>query len=140
MSKKSDRRRPEFDFLESLFGNLNELQGDDLDVVFEVVSQDDVPAATVQALAKKASREYRNRDEVPPPHVKAATVGTGGSKAQPKARSVASIVEGLLAPERGPVNNPAFAWRNRAGDLGEKDQEIVEDLEGELRKDWSEEE
>ena len=140
MSNKSDRRRPEFDFLEDLFGNPTELRGDDLDIVFELVSQDEDPAATVQALARKASREYRERGEVPPPHVKAAVTGSRGSKARGEPKSVASIVEGLLAPERGAVNNPAFAWRNRVGKLGAKDQEIVEELEGELRKDWSEEE
>lgn len=140
MSNKSDRRRPEFEFLEDLFGNLNELQGDDLDIVFEVVAQDEDPAATVQALAKRTSREYRHRDEVPPPHVKAAISGSRARKAAPKPSSVASLVDGLLAPDRGAVNNPAVAWRNRAGELGETDQEIVEDLEDELRKDWSEEE
>ena len=140
MTNKNDHRSPEFEFLENLFGNLNELRGDDLDIVFEVVSHVEDPAAAVQALARKASREYRERDEVPPPHVKAATAGTRGSKAQPEPRSATSIVKDLLVPERGAVSDPAFAWRDRAGELGAKDQKIVEDLEGELRKDWSEEE
>ena len=91
MSNKSDRRSPEFDFLEDLFGNLKELRGDDLDIVFEVASQVEDPAAAVQALARKASREYRERDEVPPPHVKAAIAGTRGRKAQPEQRSATSI-------------------------------------------------
>ena len=140
MTNKNDHRSPEFDFLENLFGNLNELQGDDLDIVFGVVSQVEDPAAAVQVLARKASREYRKRDEVPPPHVKAAVTGTRGSKAQSEPRSATSIVKDLLVPERGAVSDPVFAWRDRAGKLGAKDQKIVEDLEGELRKDWSEEE
>ena len=140
MTNKNDRRSPEFDFLEDLFGNLNELRGDDLDIVFEVVSQVENPAGAVQALARKASREYRKRDEVPPPHVKAAIAGTRDSKAQPEPRSATSIVRDLLVPERGAVSDLAFAWRDRADKLGAKDQKIVEDLESELRKDWSEEE
>ena len=91
MSNKSDRRSPEFDFLEDLFGNLSELRGDDLDIVFEFVSQVEDPAAAVQALARKASREYQEREEVPPPHVKAAIAGTKGRKAQPAPGSATSI-------------------------------------------------
>ena len=49
------------------------------------------------------------------------------------------IVDKLKGPVRGPVSDPAFSYRNRAGELNDSDQAVIDELTGELKEDWEEE-
>jgi len=49
------------------------------------------------------------------------------------------IVDKLKGPVRGPVSDPAFSYRNRAGELNDSDQAVIDELTEELKEDWEEE-
>ena len=141
MSRANDRPSPADEFLAKLFGNIEELTGEDLDTVFRLVSHDTNPTATLRALAKKASREFRRRDEVPPPHVKAVLAGTLEGQNSKEGHLISDIIDGLLTPSTEPVRDIAFAYRGRSeAKLKPEDQKVVDSLEEELRQDWSEDE
>jgi len=46
------------------------------------------------------------------------------------------IVDTLTAPFTGAVKDPAYAYRNRDGELDANDQGIIDALTDELREDW----
>ena len=141
MSGTNDRPEPTIEFLEKLFGNMEDLSGEDLDTVFELVSQDRNPIATLHALAKRASKESRQRDEIPPPHVKAVIAGTSERDSSKDRAPLSDVIDSLLTPSRGPVGDIAFAYRGRSeANLSPEDQEVVDSLEEELREDWSKDE
>jgi hypothetical protein len=46
------------------------------------------------------------------------------------------IVESITAPFTGAVHDPAFAYRNRDGELDSGDQTIIDNLTDDLEEDW----
>jgi hypothetical protein len=94
------------------------------------------------AKADAAGVKYRLQNKMPPDHIQAALDATREIKtldniAPSKLRQ---IVDSIKAPFTGAVFDPAYAYRNRDGELDSDDQAIVDELTDELQKDWDDEE
>jgi hypothetical protein len=136
--KQPNQPDPERDLLDKLFGTPDEMADEDLDMLYEALAADADPAAIVHRLAEEAAVEYRTQNRIPPDHVQAALDATREVKsidnlAPSKLRQ---IVDALSAPFTGAVKDPAYAFRNRDGELDAGDQGIIEELTDELREDW----
>ena len=136
--KQPNQPDPERDLLDKLFGTPDEMADEDLDMLYEALAPDTDPAAIIHRLAEEAAVEYRTQNRIPPDHVQAALDATREMKnldnlAPSKLRQ---IVDTLSAPFTGAVKDPAYAYRNRDGELDNDDQVIIDDLTDELREDW----
>ena len=143
MSKEGKKCDPAGDFLDRLFGNVDELAGEDLDILFETVAPGEEAAQQIWELAEKAAVEYRKQHKIPPEHVQSALAATRKetSLAGAEDSTLRKIVDQVLQPVRGPVHDPAFAYRSlKEDEVTEKDRAILDELEGELKEDWSEDE
>ena len=143
MSKENQKSDPAGEFLNRLFGDVAELAGEDLDILFETVAPGEDAAERVSGLARKASVEFRKQNKVPPEHVQRARAATrpGTSLAGADKSMFHKAVDNVLQPVRGPVHDPAFAYRGlREDEVTEQDRDILDQLEGELREDWSDDE
>jgi len=143
MSKEDKGYDPAGDFLDRLFGDVGELAGEELDLLFETVAPGEDAAARVRAQAEKAAVEYRKQNKIPPEHVQSALAATRQetSLAGAKTSTLRKIVDHVLQPVRGPVYDPAVAYRSvKEDEVTDKDREILDALEGELEEDWSKEE
>ncbi len=73
-----------------------------------------------------------------PDHLQAALDATrevkGLDNVEPS--KLRQIVDALIAPYAGAVKDPAYAYRNREGELDTRDQRIIDELTDELREDW----
>lgn len=137
--KQPNQHDPEHDLFDRLFGAPDEMANEDLDMLYEAIAPGTDPARIVHRLAEEAAVEYRVQNRLPPDHVHAALEATREIKSldnltQSKLRQ---IVDALSTPFSGPVNDPAFAYRNREEDLDADDQSIINDLTDELGEDWS---
>lgn len=132
---------PNDDIFDKLFGDPSKLDDEELGLLYEVVAPGENPSEAVYRAAEAAAVTYRKDGKVPPEHVQAALKATRGegnfAKATPSL--LERIVEGLTAPVRGPIEDPAFAYRNRQ-ELSTKDLRLLEDLSNELRTDWDKDE
>jgi hypothetical protein len=137
--KQPNQPDPERDLLDRLFGTPDEMAVEELDVLYEAIAPAKDAAAIVHRLAADAAVEYRIQNRLPPDHVQAALDATRDVKslddlAPSKLRQ---IVDALTAPYTGAVTDPAYAYRNREGELDTQDQGIIDDLTDELREDWN---
>ena len=137
--KQSNQPDPELDLLDKLFGTPDEMGDEDLDTLYHAIAPARDAAAMVHRLAADAAVEYRIQDRLPPDHVQAALDATRvveslNNLAPSKLRQ---IVDALTAPCTGAVKDPAYAYRNREGELDKHDQGIIDELTDELRQDWS---
>ena len=140
MSKEKQKCDPAGDFLDRLFGNVDELAGEDLDILFETVAQGEDTAKRIWALAEKAAIEYRKQNDIPPEHVQRALAATrqGNSLAGTDKSMLNKIVDQVLQPARGPVCDPTFAYRGlKEDEVTEQDLDILNELEEELKENWS---
>lgn len=126
------------DILDSLFGDPAELADDDLAVLYEVLAPGTDPAATIRGFAESAAVRYRTQSKMPPDHIQAALDGTREAETLDNASpsKLRQVVDSIKAPFTGAVSDPAFAYRNRDGELDKEDQAIVDDLTDELQQDW----
>jgi hypothetical protein len=137
---KQPKQEP--DILDKLFGDPAELADDELNKLFTALAPGVDPAATIRAKADAAGVKYRLQNKMPPDHIQAALDATREIKtldniAPSKLRQ---IVDSIKAPFTGAVFDPAYAYRNRDGELDSDDQAIVDELTDELQKDWDDEE
>ena len=135
---KPNQPDPERDLLDRLFGAPDEMADEDLDMLYEALAPDTNPSAIVHRFAEEAAVEYRTKNQMPPDHIQAALDATREVKnldnmAPSKLRQ---IVDTLTAPFTGAVKDPAYAYRNRDGELDTNDQGIIDELTDELREDW----
>ena len=143
MSKENEKRDPAGDFLNRLFGNVDELAGEDLNILFETVAPGEDAEERVCSLARKAAVEFRKQNKIPPEHVQHARAATrqGTSLAGADKSMLHKVVDKVLQPVPGPVHDPAFAYRGlRADEVTGQDRDILDQLEGELTEDWSDDE
>ena len=143
MSKENQKSDPAGDFLNRLFGSVEELAGEDLDILFEAVAPGEDAAERVWELAEGAAVDYRKQNKIPPEHVKCALAATkkGTSTAGTAKSMLHGIVDQVLQPVSGPVDDPAFAYRGlKEDEVTDQDRHILKELQGELKQDWSEEE
>jgi hypothetical protein len=136
--KQPNQPDPERDLLDKLFGTPDEMADEDLDMLYEAIAPATDPAAIVHRLAEEAAVEYRTQNRLPPDHVQAALDATRELKSLDNLApsKLRQIVDALSAPLTGAVKDPAYAYRNREGDLATDDQGIIDELTDELREDW----
>lgn len=137
--KQPNQPDPKRDLLDKLFGTPDEMPDEDLDMLYEVIAPATDAAAIVHGLAADAAVEYRIQKRLPPDHVQAALDATRdiNSLANLAPTKLRQIVDALSAPYTGAVKDPAYAYRNREGELDAQDQNIIDELTDELREDWS---
>lgn len=137
--KQQNQPDPERDLLDKLFGTPDEMPDEDLDMLYEVIAPATDAAAIVHGLAADAAVEYRIQKRLPPDHVQAALDATRdiNSLDNLAPTKLRQIVDALSAPYTGAVKDPAYAYRNREGELDAQDQNIIDELTDELREDWS---
>lgn len=130
------------DILDKLFGDPAELADDELDMLFAALAPGADPAADIHAIAEAAAVKYRIQNKMPPDHVQAAIDATREIKTLDNVApsKLRQIVDAIKSPFTGAVSDPAYAYRNRDGELDNDDQAIVDDLTDELQKDWDDEE
>jgi hypothetical protein len=126
--------------IEQLFGNPIDAEDQEVDAIYADFAPEIDPAKRVFEVASKAAQKYRLEGKTVPAHVLAALswtrrklFGESVDAADPR-----SIIEALLTPTRGPVEQVSFAYRNRK-ECSKKDRELLEKLSRKLREDWSEE-
>jgi hypothetical protein len=136
--KQPNQPGPERDLLDKLFGTPDEMADEDLDMLYEAIAPATDPAAIVHSLAEETAVEYRTQNRLPPDHVQATLDATRDLKSLDNLApsKLRQIVDALSAPLTGAVKDPAFACRNRDGDLDTDDQGIIDELTDELREDW----
>jgi len=129
------------DMLDKLFGHPASLSDDDLDLLFETVAPGEDPSEAIHRMAEKAAIAYRKRNQVPPDHVQAALDATRHitSLDQASPSLLQQIANKLAGPVLGPVDDPAFSYRNRTDNLNAIDQAVIDELTKELKEDWEEE-
>ena len=117
--KQPNQPDPERDLLDKLFGTPDEMADEDLDMLYEAIAPATDPAAIVHRLAEEAAIEYRTQNRLPPDHVQAALDATRELKSLDNLApsKLRQIVDALSAPLTGAVKDPAYAYRNRDGDL-----------------------
>jgi hypothetical protein len=137
--KQPNQPDPERDLLDKLFGTPDEMADEDLDMIYEAIAPATDAAAIVHRLAADAAVEYRIQNRLPPDHVQAALDATREVKSLDNLApsKLRQIVDALTAPYTGAVNDPAYSYRNREGELDTDDRGIIDELTDELREDWS---
>ncbi|MGD0580945.1 MAG: hypothetical protein ABSC08_18715, partial [Bryobacteraceae bacterium] len=70
-SDKQPKNVPEVEFLDKLFGDVTELNDDELDLLYEAVAPAEDACAALHDLAEQAAVKLRNAGKVPPDHVQA---------------------------------------------------------------------
>ncbi len=138
MSKDEKNADPKAEFVVRLFGNADELDREELDMLFEVAAPDVDAKEEVQKIAQAAAAQLRERGQKIPAYLESALKATRkrpfGSLGISALRK---IVEELKAPMLGSVDDPVFAHRNlKEDEVTEKDHEILDELNEELKEDW----
>jgi hypothetical protein len=124
--------------IERLMGNPLEGDAREVEALFAEFGEGQNPAQSVFELASKVAREYRLEGAAVPTHVtealnftKRALSGEATVEMKPE-----SIIDAVLNPILGPVQQVSFAFRNRKENTA-KDRELLERLSDEVKKDWS---
>jgi hypothetical protein len=135
---KPNQPYPERDLLDRLFGAPDEMADEDLDMLYKALAPNTNPSAIIHKLAEEAAVEYRTKNQMPPDHIQAALDATREVKSLDNLApsKLRQIVDTLTAPFTGAVKDPAYAYRNRDGELDANDQGIIDELTDELREDW----
>ena len=126
------------DFLDRLFGETDQMDLEEVDLLYEEVAQGKDPRLILHDLASKAAAQYRLRGDKVPVHVRTvfdATKDSSWSKAGPEALS--RHLEALLAPSWKPTKQVSYAFRDK-GELSDEDRKILEDASREVQEDWEE--
>jgi hypothetical protein len=135
---KPFKKGPESEFIDKLFGDVDSLSDEELDILYESMTPGVDAKAAMRELAEKAAAKYRTQNKVPPDHVLACLKATGARTLEgAKTPMLKEIIESLTGPATGPVGELAFSYRNRKG-FTEKDKRQVDELAEELNEDWEE--
>ena len=136
---KEHPNSPEQELLDRLFGDITQLNDEELDAHYESVSPPDPPREQIHRLAEEAAVAYRKRQQLPPEHVQAALDATRAQTALEGTTksSLKRIVEALKPPVRGPVGDPSFSFHKKEN-LTEGDRQILDNQVEELSQDWGE--
>jgi hypothetical protein len=136
----SSQKNPEAEFLDRIFGDIAELDGEELDILYESVAPGENAAAAMHKVAEQSAAQYRKVGKVPPNHVDAALRATcqNASLDGAKPPLLKRIVESLNPPALGPVADLSYSYRNRQ-DVTEDDKQALAELADELNEDWEDE-
>ena len=125
--------------IERLMGNPLEADAREVEALFAEFGEGKDPAQSVFDLASKAAEKYRLEGANVPAHVAEALKSTKRilSGVDTELANPQSVIDAVLNPVLGPVQEVSCAFRNRK-ERTEKDRELLEKLSGEVKKDWSE--
>jgi hypothetical protein len=134
------KQKGEAQFFEKLFGDVAELNDEELDLLYTSVAPGESPSVSVYRIAEGAAMHYRKQGKVPPEHVQAALDATRPEiSLQGAARSaLQQVVAKLRKPVLGPVSDPAYAHRHLTG-VTDEDRAVLDNLTKQLQKDWEKE-
>src|SRR5260370_39595178 len=126
--------------IDRLLGDPVRAAANEVAALFAAFGEGRDPTKSVFDLASLVAKEYRLRGETVPAHVAAALqafkkkvpAGEVASAATP-----ATIIDAVLNPISGPVQEVSYAFRNRK-ERTDKDGDLLERRSDELKKDWSE--
>lgn len=141
MAKEDQKVDPKAEFLLRLFGKVDELEGEELDMflmLLEAHAHEVDATERVRMIAQAAAAELRARKEKIPAHLESALRAT---RNEPFASSsiavLRKIVESLNQPILASVNDPVFAHRNlKEDEVTDNDRKILDGLAEELQQDW----
>lgn len=135
---KSFKKGPESEFIDKLFGDVESLSDEEVDILYESMTPGVDAKAAMRSLAEQAATKYRTQNKVPPEHVLACLSATGAKTLEgAKTPMLKKIIKSLTGPVSAPVGELAFSYRNRTG-FTEKDKHNVDELKAELNEDWEE--
>jgi hypothetical protein len=124
--------------MERLMGDPLRADTREVEALFAEFGEGKNPAESMHELASEVAQKYRLEGTVVPTHVaealnftKRALSGEATMEMKPE-----SIIDAVLNPILGPVQQVSFAFRNRK-ECTAKDRELLEKLSGEVKKDWS---
>lgn len=125
--------------IERLFGNPIHAEDQEVDVIYADFAPEMDAAKCVFDLASKAAQKYRSQGASVPAHVLEALNSTRRKLLGEDidGADLRSIINAILNPIQGPVREVSHAYRNRK-ECTKRDRELLEQLERELKKDWSE--
>lgn len=122
--------------IERILGNPIEADAREIDVLFAEFAVGKDANQIVFDLASKAAQKYRLEGEQVPAHVTEALNGTKKVLQRQEADTAVSIVDSLLNPILGPVEQVSYAFRNRR-ERTVRDADLLEELSNDVKKDWS---
>lgn len=125
--------------IDRLLGDPLRADANEVEALFAELGEGRDPTTSLLDLASLVAKEYRLRGETVPAHVAAAVqalkkVPAGELAGAP---TPATIIDAVLNPISGPVQEVSYAFRNRK-ERTDKDGDLLERLSDELKKDWSE--
>lgn len=140
MSKDEKTVEPKAEFLVRLFGDADELDREELDMLFEVMAPDVDAKEEVQKIAQAAAAQLRARGQRIPAHLESALKATKKKSFESLGiTALGKIVEGLKMPMLDTVDDPVYAYRGlKQDEVTEQDHEILDALTEELKEDWKE--
>lgn len=131
--------------IKALIKAIDQLLGDpltadttELDTLFAEFGEERNPAQFVADLAAKAAQQHRLSGVAVPSHVAVALKAANRSLHSERANEIeaVSVIEGVLSPILGPVQQVSYAFRNRK-ERTTRDADLLEKLSGEVKRDWS---
>jgi hypothetical protein len=131
--------------IKALIKAIDQLLGDPLtadaaevDALFAEFGEGRNAAQLVADLAAKAAQQHRLNGVAVPSHVAEALKAAKRSLRGESASEIdaAGVIEGVLSPILGPVQQVSYAFRNRK-ERTARDADLLERLSGEVKKDWS---
>jgi hypothetical protein len=122
--------------VERILGNPLDADPAELDALFAEFGDGRNPAQTVSDLASKAAQKYRLAGQTVPVHITEALNFTKRALSATGLESTDTLIDALLNPIRGPVQEVSYSFRNRK-ERTQNDEELLEKLSRELKRDWS---
>ncbi len=122
--------------IERILGNPIEADAREIDVLFAEFAEGKDANQIVFDLASKAAQKYRLEGGQVPTHVVEALNSTQKALQGEGAGTPVSIVDALLNPILGPVEQVSYAFRNRKEQTA-RDADLLEELSKDVKKDWS---
>ncbi|MEE8587155.1 MAG: hypothetical protein V3T83_20125 [Acidobacteriota bacterium] len=126
--------------IERLLGDPMQADEEEVNQLFAEFGQGIDPRRRVYEISARSARKHRLEKGAVPVHVKAALEASKEvdlDQANPS--QLQQIIDSVKKPLLGPAQSVSYAYRNRQGELSDRDNEALEDLADEVKMDWREE-
>jgi hypothetical protein len=125
--------------IERIVGNPIEADAREVDALFAEFGDGKARSQSVFDLVSRAAQKYRLEGKAVPIHVTEAlnSARRGVSGESLETADTDSVIDSVLNPILGPVQEVSYAFRNRK-ERTPKDTDLLEKLSGDVKRDWSE--
>jgi len=123
--------------IERIMGNPIEADAREVDALFAEFGDGKAPSQSVFDLVSRAAQKYRLEGKTVPIHVTEALNCTRRGVSGESLETTESVIDSVLNPILGPVQEVSYAFRNRK-ERTPKDTDLLEKLSGDVKRDWSE--